>query len=109
MRSDAWSTIVEGSAAVARRAAAEGARYELAGPETLTVREIVDIALRSFHRRRPMVRVPTRMARGTLKLVELLMGPTAFATDRGSLRRLQGVEGVCAQQLVEGRVVGGHR
>jgi NADH dehydrogenase len=61
-------------------AAAQGARYELAGPETLTVREIVDIALRSFHRRRPVMSVPTRMARGTLKLVELLMGPTAFAT-----------------------------
>ncbi len=57
-----------------------GARYELAGPETLTQREIVEIALRSFHRRRMIVRVPTRIARRLLKLVELLGGPTAFAT-----------------------------
>jgi uncharacterized protein YbjT (DUF2867 family) len=61
-------------------AQAAGARYELAGPETLSTREIVEIVLRSFHRRRPVVRVPTRVARRTLKLVEMLMGPTAFAT-----------------------------
>jgi uncharacterized protein YbjT (DUF2867 family) len=61
-------------------AAADGARYELAGPDTLSVREIVEIALRSFGRRRPVVPVPTSVARRTLKLVELLMGPTAFAT-----------------------------
>src|SRR6201999_3317322 len=35
-------------------AVAVGARYELAGPETLTHREIVALALRSFHRRRPI-------------------------------------------------------
>jgi uncharacterized protein YbjT (DUF2867 family) len=59
---------------------ADGARYELAGPETLSYREIVEIALRSFHRRRPIVPVPIPIARRTLKLVELLLGPTAFAT-----------------------------
>ena len=61
-------------------ALADGARYELAGPETLTVREIVELALRSFQRRRPLVGVPTPVARRALRLVELLMGPTAFAT-----------------------------
>jgi uncharacterized protein YbjT (DUF2867 family) len=61
-------------------AEADGARYELAGPETLTHEDIVEIALRSFHRRRPVVKVPTRLVRRTLKAVELLMGPTAFAT-----------------------------
>ena len=61
-------------------AAADGARYELAGPQTLTHREIVEIALRSFHRHRPILKVPTRVVRRTLKLVELLMGPAAFAT-----------------------------
>jgi uncharacterized protein YbjT (DUF2867 family) len=59
---------------------AVGARYELAGPETLTHRAMVEIALRSFHRRRPIVGVPVPVVRRTLKLVELLMGPTAFAT-----------------------------
>jgi uncharacterized protein YbjT (DUF2867 family) len=61
-------------------AGADGARYELAGPETLTHHDIVEIALRSYHRNRPIVRVPRRVVRRSLKLVELLMGPTAFAT-----------------------------
>jgi len=57
-----------------------GARYELAGPETLTHEEIVRIALASFHRRRPIVKVPARLTRQALNLVELVMGPQAFAT-----------------------------
>lgn len=61
-------------------AASEGARYELAGPETLTHRDIVQIALRSFRRRRPILSVPVPVVRRALKLVELLGGPTAFAT-----------------------------
>jgi uncharacterized protein YbjT (DUF2867 family) len=61
-------------------AASVGARYELAGPETLTHQQIVELALRSFHRRRPVVNVPIPAVRRILKLVELLGGPTAFAT-----------------------------
>jgi uncharacterized protein YbjT (DUF2867 family) len=61
-------------------AEADGARYELAGPETLTHQEIVEIALRSFRRRRPIVNVPAPLVRRTLNLIELLMGPAAFAT-----------------------------
>jgi NADH dehydrogenase len=61
-------------------AQSDGARYELAGPETLTHQDIIEIALRSFRRHRPIVKVPTRVVRRTLMLVELLMGPTAFAT-----------------------------
>jgi uncharacterized protein YbjT (DUF2867 family) len=61
-------------------AAADGARYELAGPETLTHDDIIEIALRSFPRRRPIVHVPMPIVRRMLSLVELLMGPTAFAT-----------------------------
>jgi NADH dehydrogenase len=57
-----------------------GARYELAGPEKLTHQDIVEIALRSFHRRRMLLKVPERVVRRTLKLTELLMGPAAFAT-----------------------------
>lgn len=64
----------------ARADAADGARYELAGPETLTHRQIVEIALSSFHRRRPILSLPAGLTRRALKAVELLMGPAAFAT-----------------------------
>ncbi len=58
----------------------QGARYELAGPETLTHQEMVEIALGSFRRRRPIVKIPTPLVRRTLRSAELLMGPAAFAT-----------------------------
>ncbi len=57
-----------------------GARYELAGPETLSHEDIVEIALRSFHRRRRILHVPRPLARRLLTTVEVLGGPTAFAT-----------------------------
>jgi uncharacterized protein YbjT (DUF2867 family) len=60
--------------------ASANARYELAGPETLMHREIVEVALRSFHRRRQVVAVPIGLTRRILELVELVGGPTAFAT-----------------------------
>jgi NADH dehydrogenase len=59
---------------------AVGARYELAGPETLTHAEIVHCVLRSLRRHRPILKIPAPTARRILKLVELVMGPTAFAT-----------------------------
>jgi uncharacterized protein YbjT (DUF2867 family) len=59
---------------------AVGASYELAGPETLTYQQIVECALESFRRRRRILRLPIRAVRPSLKLVELLAGPTAFAT-----------------------------
>lgn len=59
---------------------AAGRRYELAGPETLTYAEIAECVLESLRRRRPLLRVPERLARRVLKAVELLAGPTAFAT-----------------------------
>jgi uncharacterized protein YbjT (DUF2867 family) len=64
----------------AHAAAAVGRRYELAGPETLTYEEIVDCALDSFRRRRRIAKVPIRLVRPSLKLLELLAGPAAFAT-----------------------------
>jgi uncharacterized protein YbjT (DUF2867 family) len=58
-----------------------GARFELAGPETLTYQDIVETAMRSFgRRRRPIVKVPTAVTRRVLQTVELLTGPAAFAT-----------------------------
>ncbi len=64
----------------AHAASSAGARYELAGPETLTYEEFVACALRAFHRRRPIVRLPAALVRRALKLLELLTGPAAFAT-----------------------------
>jgi uncharacterized protein YbjT (DUF2867 family) len=60
--------------------AAANARYELAGPQTLTHREIVALVLRAFHRRRRIVGIPAAVTRRLLELVELLGGATAFAT-----------------------------
>jgi uncharacterized protein YbjT (DUF2867 family) len=64
----------------AQAAEADGRRYELAGPETLTHRQVVEIALSSFHRRRLIVGIPASLTRRSLELVELLTGPAAFAT-----------------------------
>jgi NADH dehydrogenase len=61
-------------------AEAENRRYELAGPETLTHAQLVQIATQSFGRHRLLLRVPARSTRRLLKTVELVMGPTAFAT-----------------------------
>jgi uncharacterized protein YbjT (DUF2867 family) len=55
-------------------------RYELAGPETLSHRDIVELALRSFGRRRAIVRVPRPLVRRFLRLAQVLAGPAVFAT-----------------------------
>ena len=56
-------------------------RVELAGPDTLTHEAIVALALRSFGRRRPLLPIPQPLVRRTLDAVELVAGPTAFATS----------------------------
>jgi NADH dehydrogenase len=61
-------------------AEAEGARFELAGPETLTYRAFVETVLRSLGRRRPLVGIPTTLTRPALRAMESLLGPAAFAT-----------------------------
>jgi uncharacterized protein YbjT (DUF2867 family) len=60
--------------------AAANARFELAGPQTLSVEQIIAVAQAAFGRRRPIVKVPVRAVRRGLKLLELLTGPAAFAT-----------------------------
>lgn len=57
-----------------------GARLELAGPETLTHRQMVELVLRSLNRRRPILPVPLPVVHRSLSTLELLTGPTAFAT-----------------------------
>jgi uncharacterized protein YbjT (DUF2867 family) len=55
------------------------ARIELAGPERITHREFVALALRSFGRRRPIVPIPAPLARRALRAAGAL-GGAAFAT-----------------------------
>src|SRR2546421_1062971 len=55
-------------------------RFELAGPDTLTYDAIVQLALESFGRRRPLVHVPLALVRAGLRVVGALAGPAAFAT-----------------------------
>lgn len=61
-------------------ARAENARFELAGPETLTYREVVELVLRSLGRRRLVVGIPTSVTRRVLRWLEILMGSAAPVT-----------------------------
>ncbi len=58
----------------------ERRRYELAGPQTFTYRQIAEIALCAAGRERRLVSVPTPLARGALRVVETLMKSRAPAT-----------------------------
>jgi uncharacterized protein YbjT (DUF2867 family) len=61
--------------------AAEGhARYELAGPETLTQREVVRLVLAATGRRRRTLPLPLAGLRAALRAEETLAGPTALVT-----------------------------
>jgi uncharacterized protein YbjT (DUF2867 family) len=55
-------------------------RYELAGPERLSYDDIVHTVLRSLNRRRPLLHVPTSIVSRSLRLLEAVSGPRAFAT-----------------------------
>lgn len=55
-------------------------RYELAGPETLSHQQIVELALRAQHRHRRIVHVPTPVVSRALRVVEALMKSKAPAT-----------------------------
>jgi hypothetical protein len=53
-------------------------RHELAGPETLSHTDIVRTLLRSLHRRRPLVHVPTPAVSRGLRLLERMGSPGVF-------------------------------
>jgi NADH dehydrogenase len=57
-----------------------GAHYELAGPDILTHRQIVELVLAAAHRRRRIVSVPLGLTRRVLQADERFRGPDAFAT-----------------------------
>jgi len=56
------------------------ARYELAGPETLSYAEIVRTLLRSINRTRPLLHVPTPIVSRGLRAFGRVTGAGAFAT-----------------------------
>ena len=64
----------------AGRASDADGRYELAGPEILTYDDIVERVLEATGRNRPLVHVPIPLVRGGLRALELLAGPSVFAT-----------------------------
>jgi len=55
-------------------------RFELAGPETLSHRQILGLALRSFGRHRLILPVPTPIASRSLRALTALIKGRAFAT-----------------------------
>ena len=60
---------------------ADGARrFELAGPDTLSHRQLLELALRSFGRQRPILPVPTPIVSRALRAVEAVADGRAFAT-----------------------------
>ena len=67
-------------AALRRPAEESQARYELAGPETLSHNDIVRTVLRSLSRRRALLHFPTPIVSRGLRLLEAAMGSSAPAT-----------------------------
>ena len=57
-----------------------GARYELAGPETLTYDQMSDLVSRLAGRPRPLVHIPLRIVRTGLIALRKVFGEAVFAT-----------------------------
>jgi uncharacterized protein YbjT (DUF2867 family) len=55
-------------------------RYELAGPEVLSYDDIVEAVLEANGRTRPLLHVPTPVVRTGLRALEVVVGPSVFAT-----------------------------
>jgi uncharacterized protein YbjT (DUF2867 family) len=55
-------------------------RYELAGPELLSYDDIVELVVEASGRERPLVHVPLALVHLGLRALELLAGPSVFAT-----------------------------
>jgi uncharacterized protein YbjT (DUF2867 family) len=76
-----WAEDVADCIVAALKLPANGARrYELAGPQTLSHQQIVELVLRAAGRSRPTVNVPTPIVSRGLRLVEALMKSRAPAT-----------------------------
>jgi uncharacterized protein YbjT (DUF2867 family) len=75
-----WAEDVADCVIGALRAPAAAGVFELAGPDTLSHEQIVRLALRSLHRRRPLVHVPAALVARALALLEAAAGAHALAT-----------------------------
>lgn len=58
----------------------QGARFELAGPQTLSYQQIVELVLRAAGKRRRIVHIPPPLIYRSLALLEKIAGDRAFAT-----------------------------
>jgi uncharacterized protein YbjT (DUF2867 family) len=63
-----------------RSATGSTERFELAGPQTLSHNEIVRLVLRSQHRNRPLLHIPTPLVSRGLRLLQATLGQKTFAT-----------------------------
>jgi uncharacterized protein YbjT (DUF2867 family) len=61
-------------------AGGSGRRCELAGPEVLSYDDIVEVVMEASGRERPLLHVPLSLVRSGLRVLELLAGPSVFAT-----------------------------
>ncbi|MDX6375794.1 MAG: hypothetical protein QOE98_97 [Gaiellaceae bacterium] len=78
-----WAEDIADAIAAALAGAGAGtgrSRYELAGPQTLSYRQFVEIVLRAAGRPRPLFGVPTPIVSRGLRVVETLMKSRAPAT-----------------------------
>jgi uncharacterized protein YbjT (DUF2867 family) len=77
-----WAEDVAACVAAALRAGDGVAhqRYELAGPETLSHTDMIQVLLRSLQRKRPLLHVPTPIVSRALRALERVGGPGVFAT-----------------------------
>jgi uncharacterized protein YbjT (DUF2867 family) len=75
-----WAEDVADCVVAALGSSSGNARYELAGPETLSYDGIVRTALGAFGRRRRLLHVPLPLVRASLRVAEAFAGPSVFAT-----------------------------
>jgi uncharacterized protein YbjT (DUF2867 family) len=75
-----WAADVARCVVGALAAAEPRARYELAGPETLTYDQMSDLVSRIAGRPRPLVHVPLPLVRAGLIALRTLFGEAVFAT-----------------------------
>jgi uncharacterized protein YbjT (DUF2867 family) len=78
-----WAQDVADAIAAALAGSGDGdarERYDLAGPQTLSYRQIAEIALRAAGRPRPLVNVPTPVVSRALRVLETFMKSRAPAT-----------------------------
>ncbi|HEV2060242.1 MAG TPA: NAD(P)H-binding protein [Solirubrobacteraceae bacterium] len=76
-----WAEDVAEAIAAGLAGAGDGRRrYELAGPQTLSYRQIAEIALRAAGRPRPLVNVPTPIVSRALRVLETFMQSRTPAT-----------------------------